>query len=160
MDYGISFRDAFNIGGGDGMQTVFEDDHTVVVSSQNGSTARLDLNNMERQTISGIKPADRSQGAYRWYWTAPLIASSFHPSTLYTGANVLFRSDDRGVNWRAISPDLTASVDREQLQMMGGLVPPRALSRHDGQSNYSVRLPSRRSTRMYSTRAPMTALCR
>jgi len=138
MDYGISFRDAFNIGGADGMQTVFEDDHTVVVSSQNGSTARVDLDNMERQAIGGIRPQDRSQPAYRWYWTAPLIASSFHANTIYTGANVLFRSDDRGVNWRAISPDLTANIDRELLQMMGGPVPPRALSRHDGQSNYSA----------------------
>ena len=56
MDYGISFREAFNIGGGDGMQTVFADDHTVLVSSQNGGTARLDLNNMERQAIGAVKP--------------------------------------------------------------------------------------------------------
>jgi len=138
MDYGVSFRDAFNIGGGDGMQTVFEDDRTVLVSSQNGSTARVDLNNMERQIIGAVRPQDRSQPAYRWYWTAPLIASSFHVGTIYTGANVLFRSDDSGVNWRAVSPDLTGNVDREQLQMMGGLVPQRALSRHDGQANYSA----------------------
>ena len=138
MDYGISSRDAFNIGAGDGMQTVFEDDHTVLVSSQNGTTARVDLNNMERQIIGAVKPQDRSQPAYRWYWTAPLIASTFHPDTIYTGANVLFRSDDRGVNWRAVSPDLTGNVDREQLQMMGGNVPQHALSRHDGQSNYSA----------------------
>jgi len=138
MDYGISFRDAFNIGGGDGMQTVFEDDHTVLVSSQNGSTARLDLNNMERQMIGTVKPPDRSQAPYRWYWTAPLIASAFHASTIYTGANVLLRSDDRGVSWRAISPDLTADIDREGLQMMGRTVPIRALSRHDGQANFSA----------------------
>jgi len=138
MDYGISFRDAFNIGNADGMQTAFEDDHTVVVSAQNGSTVRLDLNNMERQTIAGNRPQDHSQSAYRWYWTAPLIVSRSHPDTIYTGANVLFRSDDRGVNWRAVSPDLTAGIDREQLQMMGAPVPVRALSRHDGQANYSA----------------------
>jgi photosystem II stability/assembly factor-like uncharacterized protein len=138
MDYGISFRDAFNIGVADGMQAVFEDDRTVVVSAQNGGTVRLDLDNMERQTIGAVKPEDRTQPPYRWYWTAPLIASSFHPNTIYTGANVLLRSDDRGVNWRSISPDLTADIDREELQMMGGPVPPRALSRHDGQANYSA----------------------
>jgi photosystem II stability/assembly factor-like uncharacterized protein len=138
MDYGISFRDAFNIGGGDGMQAVFEDDHTVVVSSQNGSTVRLDLNNMERQVIGAVRPQDRSQPPYRWYWTAPLIVSSFHANTIYTGANVLFRSDDRGMNWHAISPDLTANIDRDQLQMMGGPVPQHALSRHDGQANFSA----------------------
>jgi photosystem II stability/assembly factor-like uncharacterized protein len=137
-DYGISPADAFNIGGGDGMQTVFEDDRTVLSSSQNGTTGRLDLNNMERQAIGAVKPQDRSQPAYRWYWTAPLIVSSFHANTIYTGANVLFRSDDRGISWRSISPELTANIDREQLQMMGGLVSMRALSRHDGQANYSA----------------------
>ena len=138
MAYGISFQDAFNIGGGDGMQTVFEDDRTVLVSSQNGATARLDLENMERQTVGAVKPQDRSQPGYRWYWTTPLIVSSFNPNTIYTGANILFRSDDRGVSWRAISSDLTANIDRETLQMMGARVPARALSRHDGQANYSA----------------------
>ncbi|HEX3742819.1 MAG TPA: hypothetical protein VHW09_02775 [Bryobacteraceae bacterium] len=138
MDYGISFRDAFNIGGGDGMQTVFEDDHTVLVSSQNGNTARVDLNNMERQVIGAVKPLDHSKPPYRWYWTAPLIASQLHAGTIYTGANVLFRSDDSGVSWRAVSPDLTANVDRERLQMMGMPVPRRAFSRHDGQASFSA----------------------
>jgi len=137
-DYGISSAEAFNIGGGDGMQTVFEDDRTVLASSQNGSTARVDLDNMERQAIGAVKPQDRSQPAYRWYWTSPLIVSNFHPDTIYTGANVLFRSDDRGVTWRPISPDLTANIDREQLEMMGGPVSQHALSRHDGQANYSA----------------------
>ena len=139
MAYGISFQDAFNVGGGDGMQAVFEgDDHTLLVSSQNGVTARLDLDNMERQTIGTVQAPERAQPAYRWYWTAPLIVSSFNPNTIYTGANLLFRSDDRGVSWRPVSPDLTANIDREQLPMMGGLVPPRALSRHDGQANFSA----------------------
>ena len=138
MAYGISFQDAFNIGGGDGMQTVFEDDRTVLVSSQNGSTARLDLDSMERQTIGAVKPQERGQPGYRWYWTTPLIVSHFNPNTIYTGGNVLFRSDDRGVAWRPVSSDLTASIDREQLQMMGGPVPEHALSRHDGQANFSA----------------------
>jgi photosystem II stability/assembly factor-like uncharacterized protein len=139
MGYGISFKDAFNIGSGDGMQNLFEgDDHTIVLSSQNGVTARLDLDNMERQTIGTVQLPERPQPAWRWYWTTPLIVSGFDPNTIYTGANVLFRSDDRGVSWRAISPDLTAHIDREGLRMMGALVPPRALSRHDGQITFSA----------------------
>ncbi len=139
ISYGISFKDAFNIGGGDGMQTVFEgDDHTVLVSAQNGYTARLDLESMEAQNIGPVPPAERSGSAYRWYWTAPLIVSAFNPDVIYTGANVLFRSSDRGVSWQVVSGDLTANIDREKLTMMGGPVPPRALSRHDGQSNFSA----------------------
>ena len=57
ISYGISFKDAFNIGGGDGMQAVFDgDDRTVLVSSQNGNTYRLYLDSMERQQIAPVEP--------------------------------------------------------------------------------------------------------
>jgi photosystem II stability/assembly factor-like uncharacterized protein len=142
IGYGVSFRDAFNVGGGDGMHALFEgDDHTLLVASQNGVTARLDLDSMERQSIGPVQPSERprpGEPAYRWYWSTPLLVSQFDPATIYTGANVLFRSTDRGVSWKAISPDLTSAVDREKLEMMGGRVPPRALSRHDGQTNFSA----------------------
>jgi photosystem II stability/assembly factor-like uncharacterized protein len=64
--------------------------------------------------------------------------SSFDPKVLYMGSSMVFRSADRGLTWTAISPDLTANIDRETLQMMGGPVPADALSRHDGQTSYST----------------------
>jgi len=142
MTYGISFKDAFNVGSGDGMHAAFDgDDRTLLVSSQNGVTGRLDLVTMERQSIGPVQPDTKpapGAPAYRWYWTTPLIVSTFTPDTIYTGANIVFRSDDRGVHWKAISPDLTGHIDRDKLEMMGGVVPPGALSRHDGQSNFSA----------------------
>ena len=96
---------------------------------------------MQRQTIGPVQPFERprpGQAPYRWYWTTPLIVSSFDPNSIYTGANILFRSDDRGVSWKPISPDLTANIDREGLQMMGGPIPRNAFSRHDGQSSFSA----------------------
>lgn len=136
---GISFQDAFNIGGGDGMQAIFDgDDRTVLVSAQNGYTVRLDLDNMESQTIGPVPPAERGQPGYRWYWTSPLIVSAFDPNVIYAGANVLFRSSDRGVSWQAIGGDLTAHIDREKLSMMGGPIPGNALSRNDGQTSFSA----------------------
>jgi photosystem II stability/assembly factor-like uncharacterized protein len=141
MSYGISFKDAYNVGGGDGMHAVFADDRTLLVSSQNGATGRVDLDTMERQSIGPVQPDEKPQPgrpAYRWYWTAPLIVSAHDSKTIYTGADALFRSDDRGVTWKAISPDLTAHIDRDTLQMMGAPVGPRALSRHDGQTNFSA----------------------
>lgn len=114
--HGVSFKDAFNIGGGDGMQALFEgDDHTVLVSSQNGTTNRLDLETMQRQSVGPVQSLERprpGQPPYRWYWTSPLIVSALNSNIIYTGANVLFRSEDRGVNWKPISPDLTANIDR------------------------------------------------
>ena len=146
LSYGLSNRDAFNIGGGDGMQAVFDgDDSTLLVSSQNGSTNRLTLPNFQRQNIGPVlsetQPAPgagRGAGGYRWYWTAPLIVSHADAKVIYTGANVLFRSEDQGASWTAISPDLTGHVDRDKLEMMGAPIPARALSKNDGQDNFSA----------------------
>src|SRR5262249_7893406 len=62
----------------------------------------------------------------------PIAVSNFNTSTVFIGGNMLFRSTDKGASWTPISPDLTANVDRESLEMMGGKVPKDALSRHDG----------------------------
>ncbi len=141
MTYGISFKEAYNVGGGDGMDGLFVDNRTLLVSSQNGSTGRVDLDTMERQSIAPVQPEQKPKAgapSFRWYWTAPLIVSAHDAKTIYTGADVVFRSNDLGVSWKQISPDLTAHIDRETLQMMGQPVPPRALSRHDGQTNFSA----------------------
>jgi photosystem II stability/assembly factor-like uncharacterized protein len=140
LSYGISFKEAFNVGGGDGMYAAFLDDRTLIVSSQNGYAARLDLDTMQRQIVGPIAPLERAERntPYRWYWTTPIAISHFNPNTIYTGAQVVFRSEDRGVSWKAISPDLTANVERDRLTMMGGPVPPHALSRHDGQFYFSA----------------------
>lgn len=139
---GIANGDTFNVGGGDGMQAVFDGDNkTLLVSSQNGSTTRLSLDTFERQNIGPVPPETQpqpGQPGYRWYWTAPLIVSHFTPKVIYTGANILFRSPDQGVTWKAISPDLTAHLDRTKLQMMGGPIPSDALSKNDGQDNFSA----------------------
>jgi photosystem II stability/assembly factor-like uncharacterized protein len=142
VGYGISFKDAFNVGGGDGMHAVFEgDDHTMLVSSQNGVTGRVDLRTMQRQSVGPVQPAEKPKpgdSGYRWYWTTPLIVSQFDAGTIYTGANQIFRSTDRGVSWKSISPDLTGNMDRTKLQMMGQTIPARAFSKNDGQSNFSA----------------------
>ncbi len=141
LTYGVSFKDAYNVGGGDGMHAVFADDHTLLVSSQNGATGRVDVDTMERQTIGPVQPEEKPQPGkpgHRWYWTTPLIVSAHDGNTIYTGSEQVFRSEDRGVTWKPISPDLTAHLDRDKLTMMGAPVGARALSRHDGQTNFST----------------------
>jgi len=46
---------------------------------------------------------------FRFNWSSPLVLSPNNPNTLYFGGNYLFKSVDRGENWRIISPDLTAN---------------------------------------------------
>ncbi len=44
---------------------------------------------------------------FRFNWSSPLVLSPNNPRTLYFGGSHLFKSVDRGDNWRLISGDLT-----------------------------------------------------
>jgi len=57
--------------------------------------------------------------AFRFNWTAPTLFSPHDPNTLYTAANVVFRSTDEGASWQPISPDLSRN-DPATLQPSGG----------------------------------------
>ena len=139
--HGIGNRDGFNIGSGDGFYARIDpsDPRTIVIESQDGRANRVNLATLERQPVSPLPPERLKPGQReRWNWNSPIVMSSFDPKVLYMGSNIVFRSADRGATWKAISPDLTANVDRESLQMMGGPVAERALSRHDGQTSFST----------------------
>jgi photosystem II stability/assembly factor-like uncharacterized protein len=58
-------------------------------------------------------------GKYRFQWTAPIVASNYDAATLYHGANVLFKTTDRGAHWTAISGDLTRN-DKSKQKWAGG----------------------------------------
>ena len=44
---------------------------------------------------------------YRFNWNAPIINSPNDPTVFYHAGNVLFRTNNKGINWDVISPDLT-----------------------------------------------------
>src|SRR3954470_8461369 len=138
---GISNRDAFNIGSGDGFYARIDptDPRTAIIESQDGRANRVNLTTYERQVVSPLPPDRPAKGEReRWNWNTPIVMSAFDPRTIYMGSNQLFKSVDRGATWKAISPDLTANLDRESLELMGARVPERALSRHDGVTSFST----------------------
>lgn len=51
---------------------------------------------------------------YRFNWNAPVIASPHDPMTLYHAGNVLLKTTNGGLNWEAISPDLTRNDSSKQ----------------------------------------------
>jgi photosystem II stability/assembly factor-like uncharacterized protein len=55
-----------------------------------------------------------SEQKYRFNWNAPVITSPHDRNVVYHGGNVLFRSDDRGQSWKAVSPDLTRNEKAKQ----------------------------------------------
>ena len=51
---------------------------------------------------------------YRFQWNFPLFFSPNNPKRLYAAGNVLFKTDNEGASWEAISPDLTTNDKNKQ----------------------------------------------
>src|SRR5439155_10088438 len=79
---------------------------------------------------------EKGEPALRWNWDSPLIISPHSHTRLYFAANRLFRSDDRGDNWRAVSPDLSKQIDRNKLKVMGRIWGPDAVAKNSSTSFY------------------------
>lgn len=56
---------------------------------------------------------------YRFQWNFPIAFSLHNPEVLYVAADVLFRSNDMGQSWQAISPDLTRN-EKSRMGPSGG----------------------------------------
>jgi photosystem II stability/assembly factor-like uncharacterized protein len=114
---GIRNADWFITSGGDGFGSVVDpvDPNTVYAESQFGGLSRFNLRTGE---ITAIQPFDSLGEALRWNWDSPLFVSPHNHNRIYFAANRLFRSDDRGDSWRAVSPDLSRQIDRNKLKIM------------------------------------------
>ncbi len=116
--HGSTNFDWFVTQGGDGFYTQVDpgDPNTVYSESQYGGLARFDRRTGERVEIQP-QPAPGEE-PYRWNWDAPMMLSPHNGKRLYFAAQKLFRSDDRGDSWTAVSPDLTRKIDRSRLKIM------------------------------------------
>jgi hypothetical protein len=61
----------------------------------------------------------RADIKYRFQWNFPLVFSPNDPNTLYSAANVLFKTTNEGQTWEVISPDLTRN-DKAKQASSGG----------------------------------------
>lgn len=115
---GIRTSDWYRVGGGDGFQAVFDpnEPHLVYGMSQNGALYRLDLETGDR---TGIRPTTGGDDEGRWHWDSPLVVSEHAAGRIYYAGNRLYRSDDRGDHWQAVSGDLTRDLDRMTMPIMG-----------------------------------------
>jgi len=116
---GVTNEDWNTVVGGDGFWVAVDpsDPNIVYAESQYGNMVRHDRVSGENITI---KPRPRKgEETYKWNWNAPLVISHHSPSRIYSMANKLFRSDDRGNSWMVISEDLTSGTDRNSWPVMG-----------------------------------------
>ncbi|MBP1598008.1 MAG: hypothetical protein H6Q05_3385, partial [Acidobacteria bacterium] len=156
---GITNAEWFRVGSGDGFYCVADptDYNTIYTESQNGAMNRYDLKSGRSTSIrprapagargqqqgaqpggtaqSNIVPAPPAGEQYRWNWNTPIVMSPHNPRIIYTGANIFFKSSDRGDTWVA-SGDLTKQINRDTLPIMGAAGDAPMLSKNDGVSNY------------------------
>ncbi|MDA8018757.1 MAG: glycosyl hydrolase [Thermoanaerobaculia bacterium] len=116
---GIRNSDWFITLFGDGHQPATDPSNPDIVYSewQQGNLVRYDHSTGEMIYIQP-QPAP-GEPADRWNWDSPILVSTHDPATLYFASQRVWRSDDRGDSWRAISEDLTRGEDRLALPMMG-----------------------------------------
>src|SRR5207247_423299 len=112
-----------------------------------GRVERLDTRTGQTQSVD---PTLANPGIDRHTWTLPLVFSPRDPRVLYFANQRLFRTDDGGKHWSAISPDLTrenagappnldaetayAAIDRQRLDD----VRPYVYRTHDGGKTWQL----------------------
>lgn len=133
---GILNADWYITVGGDGYETQVDPTNPNIIYSQwqYGGLIRYDRESGER---IGIKPQPgKGEAAFRWNWDSPLLISPHDPKTLFFCANKVFKTTDRGNSWKAISPDLTQQIDRNQLKVMGEIQSPDVVMKNKSTTIY------------------------
>ena len=123
---GISWKDWFDVAGGESAYLAFDDPENPEVtygSSIEGFINSYNLKTDEYKSLDvypelllGKTPKDMK---YRFNWNPPLMNSLHAKGVMYYGAQKLLKSSDGGINWSEISPDLTRN-NKDQ-QGAGGL---------------------------------------
>ena len=134
--HGITNSDWTMVLGGDGYKPQIDptDPNTIYAQYQYGGLARYDRRTHERIYITPHPKSGETR--YKWNWNTPLLISPHDPRRLYYAAERVFRSDNRGDTWRAVSGDLTRQIDRNQLEVMGRVWSVDSIAKNDSTSMY------------------------
>ena len=103
----------------DGHQSAADPTNPDIVYSewQQGNLVRFDRKTGE---IVYIQPQpEANEESERFNWDAPILISPHNPARLYFASQRVWRSENRGDSWTAISSDLSHDRDRMTLPMMG-----------------------------------------
>jgi photosystem II stability/assembly factor-like uncharacterized protein len=103
--------------GADGYHVAFDptDGDLSYMEWQIGNVMRHDKRTME---LTDIQPQPGPDDPpERWNWDTPIVVSTHVSGRVYVASQRVWRSDDRGDSWEAISPDLTTGVNRYELPM-------------------------------------------
>jgi len=116
--HGVRTEDWFLVLGADGHQPATEPGNPDIMYAQ---WQQGNLNRIDRSTgeVVYIQPQpEAGEGPERYNWDAPILVSPHSPTRIYHASQRLWRSDDRGDSWTAISGDLTKNQKRIELPLM------------------------------------------
>ena len=88
-------------------------------SSQNGNLYRYDK--LTGYYVNIKPPAPDLKTSLRFNWNAGFARHPFNANAAYYGSQYVHYTDDKGLNWKTISPDLTTNNPEHQKTDYGGL---------------------------------------
>jgi photosystem II stability/assembly factor-like uncharacterized protein len=121
----IDRPDWYEVGGGESGFVVPDPTNSDIVyaGSYDGLITRFDKKTHQVQDVSSwpLNPmgAGDADLKHRFQWTAPIATSPNDPKVIYHGGEAIFKTTDGGMNWTAISGDLTRN-DKIKEQSSGG----------------------------------------
>ena len=135
---GIRNSDWYFPMGADGYGVDFDpgDPELFYLMTQQGNLYRVDRRTGEAiqiqpQPASGDPPE-------RWNWDSPVLISPHSNATVYFASQRVWKSEDRGNSWTAISGDLTTNTNRYELPFMGRVWELDALHDNGAMSKYAT----------------------
>jgi photosystem II stability/assembly factor-like uncharacterized protein len=133
---GIRNDDWFITLGGDGFEPAIEPGNPDIVYTQwqYGNLHRYDRKSGENTDVQPQPEA--TDEPFVWNWSSALLISPHSPTRLYFGGNYLFRSEDRGDTWARLGGNKTRQIDRNQLEIMGGVWSVDAVAKNRSTSIY------------------------
>lgn len=118
-EHGIRNADWYKTLGADGHQSATEpgNPNIMYAETQQGGLHRVDRITGEQVYIQ--PQPDAGEEAERFNWDAPILVSPHKPGRLYFASYRVWKSEDRGDSWTAISGDLTRDQERVRMPIMG-----------------------------------------
>lgn len=117
---GIGWKDWYSVGGCESAYTAFDPDHPVRVYAgcYMGQITEWDAQTRYVRNVMAYPtlPAalDSRDMKYRFNWNAPILSSHHDRTTIYHASNILLKTENQGVSWTEVSPDLTRDDDEKQ----------------------------------------------
>ncbi len=117
---GIENRDWTRIGFGDGFRVIKHPTKNIIYSEMQGAENvwRFNTDTEELKTIQPLPV--KGEAKLRFNWNAPMEVSKKQTDRFYMGSQFVHKSEDMGLSWTKISPDLTTNDPIKQNQENSG----------------------------------------